>query len=128
MELFNQLARSDELRQDHMLQPGEIELLSNHTQLHTRAAFEDYDDVDQRRHLLRLWLAPAVDRPLPESYKEIYGGSVEVRARGRHACAPPARSCASRRACALLRASCVPNRLVSSSAWSWPPSCLLSDV
>ncbi|KIZ05655.1 hypothetical protein MNEG_2302 [Monoraphidium neglectum] len=82
MELFNQLARSDELRQDHMLQPGEIELLSNHTQLHTRAAFEDYDDVDQRRHLLRLWLAPAVDRPLPESYKEIYGGSVEVGNRG----------------------------------------------
>ncbi len=79
MELFNSLAKSDELRMDHMLQPGEIQLLSNHTQLHTRAEFEDFDDVDQRRHLLRLWLAPAVDRPLPESYKEIYGGSVEVR-------------------------------------------------
>jgi hypothetical protein len=78
MELFNQLAASDELRLDHMLQPGEIQVLSNHTQLHTRAAFEDWDDVDQRRHLLRLWLAPEGERPLPESYKEIYGGGVEV--------------------------------------------------
>lgn len=82
MELFNQLAASDELRLDHLLQPGEIQLLSNHTQLHTRAAFEDWDDVDQRRHLLRLWLAPEDDRPLPDSYSEIYGGSVEVGNRG----------------------------------------------
>jgi len=82
MELFNSLAKSDELRMDYMLQPGEIQLLSNHTQLHTRAAFEDWDDIDQRRHLLRLWLAPPAERPLPESYKEIYGGSVEVRVSG----------------------------------------------
>jgi hypothetical protein len=82
MELFNTLAASDELRLDHMLEPGEIQFLSNHTQLHTRAAFEDFDDVDQRRHLLRLWLAPADERPLPEAYEEIYGGSVEVGARG----------------------------------------------
>lgn len=82
MELFNSLAKSDELRMDYMLQPGEIQLLSNHTQLHTRAAFEDWDDIDQRRHLLRLWLAPPAERPLPESYKEIYGGSVEIGNRG----------------------------------------------
>lgn len=82
MELFNQLAASDELRLDHTLQPGEIQVLSNHTQLHTRAAFEDWDDIDQRRHLLRLWLAPPVDRPLPESFLEIYGGSIEVGNRG----------------------------------------------
>jgi Taurine catabolism dioxygenase TauD, TfdA family len=41
---------------DYLLQPGEIQLLSNHTCLHTRSAFVDYDDVDQRRHLLR-WVA-----------------------------------------------------------------------
>jgi hypothetical protein len=29
-----------------------------------------------------LWLAPAVDRPLPEEYLDIYGGSVEIGARG----------------------------------------------
>jgi hypothetical protein len=65
-----------------MLQPGEIQVLSNHTQLHTRSAFTDWEDVEQRRHLLRLWLAPENDRPLPEEYLEIYGGSVEVGRRG----------------------------------------------
>ena len=82
MALFNELAASDALRLDHMLQPGEIQLLSNHTQLHTRAAFEDYDDVDLRRHLLRLWLAPEGERPLPDSYREIYGGEVAPGRRG----------------------------------------------
>jgi alpha-ketoglutarate-dependent taurine dioxygenase len=52
-QLFNKLAASDELRLDYMLQPGEIQLLNNHTQLHARSEFVDYDDVDLRRHLLR---------------------------------------------------------------------------
>ena len=51
--MFNELAASDELRLDYMLQPGEIQLLSNHTALHARSEFVDYDDIDKRRHLLR---------------------------------------------------------------------------
>ena len=82
MSLFNELAASDALRLDHVLEPGEIQLLSNHTVLHSRSSFEDWDDVDSRRHLLRLWLAPEVDRPLPDAYTEIYGGSVQVRPAG----------------------------------------------
>ncbi|GBF87480.1 taurine catabolism dioxygenase [Raphidocelis subcapitata] len=82
IDLFNELARSDELRLDHLLEPGEIQLLSNHTQLHTRSAFEDVGDFDERRHLLRLWRAPPGDRPLPDAYLEPYGGSVEVGNRG----------------------------------------------
>ena len=39
------------------LQPGDIQLLSNHTNLHARTEYEDYDDPGQRRHLLRLWLS-----------------------------------------------------------------------
>ena len=42
MALFNEIASSDALRMDAMLQPGDIQLLNNHTQLHTRAEFEDY--------------------------------------------------------------------------------------
>ena len=42
LRLFNALALSDKLRLDLMLQPGDIQLLSNHTQLHTRSAFVDY--------------------------------------------------------------------------------------
>lgn len=39
-------------------------------------------DPERQRHLLRLWLAPPNDRPLPEKYAEIYGGTLEVGNRG----------------------------------------------
>ena len=42
LRLYNALALSERLRMDMMLQPGDIQLLSNHTQLHTRSAFLDY--------------------------------------------------------------------------------------
>lgn len=37
---------------------------------------------DERRHLLRLWICPPVERPLPDAYLEIYGDSVEIGNRG----------------------------------------------
>jgi hypothetical protein len=47
-------------RSDHMLEftlePGEMYFLNNYTILHARTAFEDFDEEDRRRHLLRLWL------------------------------------------------------------------------
>lgn len=43
LRLYNALAHSDKLRLDLLLQPGDIQLLSNHTQLHTRSAFEDFE-------------------------------------------------------------------------------------
>ncbi len=39
-------------------------------------------DDKLKRHLLRLWVAPKDDRPLPDKYKEILGGSVEPGSRG----------------------------------------------
>ena len=81
IKLFNELAGSPELRIDYILEPGDIQLLSNHTCLHFRTAFEDHDDVDQKRHLLRLWLSPSEERPLPEYYIDMQG-SVEVGTRG----------------------------------------------
>ena len=55
------------------LEPGDIQLLNNHTCLHTREAFRDGPGLDQRRHLLRLWLSSPRDPPLPGVYRELYG-------------------------------------------------------
>lgn len=61
LRLYNALALSDKLRLDLMLQPGDIQLLSNHTQLHTRSAFVDYPvsctpwDGDLKHDLLALF-------------------------------------------------------------------------
>lgn len=42
---------------DMDLQPGDIQLLSNHSNLHARTRYEDFEDPELRRHLLRLWLS-----------------------------------------------------------------------
>ena len=42
MSLFNQLASSQELALQMILQPGDIQLLNNHTCLHYRSAFVDW--------------------------------------------------------------------------------------
>ena len=38
------------------LEPGDVQLLSNHTVIHARTDYEDYADDDRKRHLLRLWI------------------------------------------------------------------------
>ncbi|KAG2482423.1 hypothetical protein HYH03_018658 [Edaphochlamys debaryana] len=80
MQLFTELASSPEFAIRTILQPGDVQLLNNHTNLHYRGAFRD--SPERTRHLLRLWLAPAHERPLPEVYSEIMGGSVVAGKRG----------------------------------------------
>lgn len=38
------------------LEPGQIEYTNNHSCGHARTAFEDAEDPEQRRHMVRLWL------------------------------------------------------------------------
>jgi hypothetical protein len=38
-------------------------------------------ELDKRRHLMRLWVSPPNERPLPEQYAELWG-SVQPGARG----------------------------------------------
>lgn len=44
IDMFAALAGSDELRLDVQLRPGDMQLLHNHTMVHTRSAFVD-DEV-----------------------------------------------------------------------------------
>ena len=64
IELIEKHAASPRFALKYELQPGDIQLLSNHTVLHFRGAFENSEE--QQRHLLRLWLSPEDDRPLPQ--------------------------------------------------------------
>lgn len=61
--------------------PGDMQFVHNHTSLHSRGDFEDWPEPERRRHLLRLWLAPAAARPLPPAFAQRYG-SIEVGSRG----------------------------------------------
>lgn len=57
LDTYESIALEPGMYLDMDLQPGDIQLLSNHTILHARTAYEDFDDPAERRHLLRLWLS-----------------------------------------------------------------------
>lgn len=50
------------------LEAGDMQLVNNYTVIHSRTAFEDFDEPDRRRHLIRLWLSIANNQPLPEAF------------------------------------------------------------
>jgi hypothetical protein len=73
LDLFDELANDSKLNLTMELQPGDIQLVHNHTILHDRTAFEDFAEPDRKRHLLRLWMAPPNARALPEVFAERFG-------------------------------------------------------
>lgn len=73
LDLLDQLANDPALNLTMEFEPGDIQLVHNHTILHDRTAFEDYPEPERKRHLLRLWLAPPNARPLPEVFAERFG-------------------------------------------------------
>ncbi|MGY8959221.1 MAG: TauD/TfdA family dioxygenase, partial [Alphaproteobacteria bacterium] len=54
-------------------EPGDVQIIHNHQILHNRTAYEDWDDPDQRRYLLRLWLSPPDGITLLAAFAERYG-------------------------------------------------------
>ncbi|WP_170467594.1 TauD/TfdA family dioxygenase [Ruegeria arenilitoris] len=81
LDRFDALANDPDLCLTMRLQPGDMQFVYNHAQLHDRTGFVDWPDPAQRRHLLRLWLSPEGDRELPEVFKQRYG-TIEVGQRG----------------------------------------------
>lgn len=73
LDFFDSLANDPEINLQMEFQPGDIQLVHNHTNLHDRTAFVDWEEPEKKRHLLRLWLAVPGARPLPEIYGERYG-------------------------------------------------------
>lgn len=72
-DLFDVLSNDPALNFHMVLEPGDVQLVHNHTLLHDRTAFEDWAEPAKRRHLLRLWLAPKQARPLPPVFAQRYG-------------------------------------------------------
>ena len=74
LDAFEAAAESDKFRLDMMLEAGDVQLVHNHTIVHSRSAFYDPPGapLNRRRHLLRLWLSlgPDMGWELPASYAE----------------------------------------------------------
>lgn len=50
LQAVEDLADSIELRMDYVLQPGDIQLLHNHSIVHARTAYVDHDDVSSHSY------------------------------------------------------------------------------
>jgi len=57
LDLYEEIANSAAFRVDMALAPGDLQLVSNHSVVHARTAYEDGAGGGGRRHLLRLWLS-----------------------------------------------------------------------
>ena len=49
-----------------------MQLVNNYAIVHSRTPFEDFDEPDRKRHLLRLWLAVPGSQPLPADWAEYF--------------------------------------------------------
>lgn len=89
LDLYNEIADSPELYLEMDLEPGDIQLLSNHTALHARTGFEDFREADRRRHLLRLWVSIPSREPLATrlrtQHSRLRMAAVAVRLKVEHA-------------------------------------------
>jgi hypothetical protein len=56
--------------------PGDIQLLNNYVTLHARRGYEDWPELNRKRHLLRLWLSDLGARPIPAQQLKDFGTGV----------------------------------------------------
>ncbi len=62
LELYSEIAARPEFRLEMVFEPGDIQLVSNHTIVHARTGYTD--SGQNTRRLLRLWLADDMPRSL----------------------------------------------------------------
>lgn len=54
------------------LEQGDLQLVNNYVVVHSRTPFEDFEEADAKRHLLRLWLSVPDSQPLPADWAEYF--------------------------------------------------------
>jgi hypothetical protein len=70
IDLVEDLAVSEDFLLPMAFEPGDIQLLNNHTTMHSRGRFLDWEEQEKRRLLLRLWVNIPNGRPLAPDYAD----------------------------------------------------------
>jgi hypothetical protein len=68
LDELERIASSPEFYLDMSIGEGDIQFLNNRVLLHGRTNYEDWPEVERRRHMLRLWLRAPSWPALSESY------------------------------------------------------------
>lgn len=56
LNYLDEIANREDVRLDFLMEAGDLAFINNCVIMHTRTAFEDSDDPNLKRHLMRLWL------------------------------------------------------------------------
>ncbi|MEK9965915.1 MAG: TauD/TfdA family dioxygenase [Rhodospirillaceae bacterium] len=86
LEFAHSVAERPEMRLTMMFEPGDMQFINNHTTLHGRSPFDDWEEEGRKRLLLRLWLAVddarrrPLSRLLDERYHWVETGGIPARA------------------------------------------------
>ncbi len=73
LDMFDEIAARDDFYIDLTWQPGDMGFVHNHQCVHARTDYEDYPELERRRHLVRLWLSTNHGWSLPDVFSERYG-------------------------------------------------------
>ena len=71
MNMFSDLALSKEIRLDMDFQRGDMQFLNNHCIVHSRTEYQDYDEEERRRHLIRILLFTPSYKDVPKNTKNL---------------------------------------------------------
>ena len=74
LHYFDQVAEDPAFVLEMDMEPGDIQFVNNYTIMHGRSAFVDFEEVEKRRHVVRLWLKFFTERPTAEFIREQYNG------------------------------------------------------
>jgi len=80
LEFLDEVMNRDDICLHIQLEPGDAAFTNNRTVLHARTEFEDWDEPEKKRLLLRLWLKSRRSRPVIDNI-EIYrnaGGALGI--------------------------------------------------
>lgn len=86
LDAVQDIANRPELQLSMRMQPGDMQFLNNHAILHARTEFQDHEEDEMKRHLLRIWVAfPPEKRrtlapELADRYRIVETGGIPARA------------------------------------------------
>jgi hypothetical protein len=72
MDMMDAILQRPDVMSTMWLESGDMQLLNNHTMLHSRTNYVDFDEPSKKRLLHRLWLAPPDSVRLPQSWGDFY--------------------------------------------------------
>lgn len=84
LDLLESIVHDPQIHLNMELRLGDMQFLCNHYLLHTRKSYEDWPEMDRRRHLLRLWLAAEEGPMLPAFMTDFQGSTANGRPAGIH--------------------------------------------